>query len=233
MASHLIIRILCAGNSTRLNVISKLKLSNNGGIHIALNNGYLIQFISFTTSCEEAINLNKSLRPDIVLIDAHITGIGSIEATKRITNMTGKTKVIGMSSIDDALYPLSFFKAGATGFIHPHDNINSFLEAICLVKAGGVYKSGLTQKQISSPPSTDLQPFIALTERELQVAAMIAQGVNLTDIAKKLRISVKSIQTYKKRILKQLNLNNDVELSHYAIKHKIILIDHNKEASSQ
>ena len=221
---NLIIRVLCAGSSSRLTMIPSAKVGNDGVIQFGLINNDLVQFIGFTESSEEAIKLTKSQQPDIVLIDAHIDGVGSIEATKRITKMTHNTAVIGISALDDPIYPYYFFNAGAKGFIHANDQINDFLEAIQTVKQGRIYQSALTNAQIRPPISSKRQPFILLTERELQVAILTAEGDHPSLIAKKLNISMKSIQTYKVRILKKLNLSNDVELSHFAIKYKLINI---------
>lgn len=220
----MIIRVLCAGSSSRLTMIPSAKVGNDGVIQFGLINNDLVQFIGFTESSEEAIKLTKSQQPDIVLIDAHIDGVGSIEATKRITKMTHNTAVIGISALDDPIYPYYFFNAGAKGFIHANDQINDFLEAIQTVKQGRIYQSALTNAQIRPPISSKRQPFILLTERELQVAILTAQGDYSSLIAKKLNISMKSIQTYKVRILKKLNLSNDVELSHFAIKYNLIHI---------
>ena len=220
----MIIRVLCAGSSSRLTMIPSAKVGNDGVIQFGLINNDLVQFIGFTESSEEAIKLTKSQQPDIVLIDAHIDGVGSIEATKRITKMTHNTAVIGISALDDPIYPYYFFNAGAKGFIHANDQINDFLEAIQTVKQGRIYQSALTNAQIRPPISSKRQPFILLTERELQVAILTAEGDHPSLIAKKLNISMKSIQTYKVRILKKLNLSNDVELSHFAIKYNLINI---------
>ena len=163
----------------------------------------------------ETLNVGSITRED---------GVGSIEATKRITKMTHNSAVIGISALDDPIYPYYFFNAGAKGFIHANDQINDFLEAIQTVKQGRIYQSALTNAQIRPPISSKRQPFILLTERELQVAILTAQGDHSSLIAKKLNISMKSSQTYKVRILKKLNLSNDVELSHFAIKYNLIHI---------
>lgn len=221
---HLIIRILSAGDSPRLTMVSRSKLSNNGIIQFGLSNNDVVQYIGLTDCSEEAVKLTKSQQPDIVLMDAHIGGIGSIEATKRIIKMRHNPAVIGISTIDDPIYPQFFFNAGAMGFIHANDKINNILNAIQTVKQGRIYQSQLTSAQTQLPISNKSQPFILLTERELQVAMMTAEGDDHKLIAKKLDVSIKSIQTYKTRILKKLNISNDVELSHHAIKHNLIHI---------
>ncbi len=101
----LIIRILCAGTSLRLTMIPSAKVGNDGVIQFCLNNNDLVQFIGITKSSEEAMKLTKSQQPDIVLIDAHIDGVGSIEATKRITKMTHNTAVIGIYAVNEPIYP--------------------------------------------------------------------------------------------------------------------------------
>ncbi len=225
MALGLITRILLAGFSQRLGAAYSVRLANNDVIQFGLTNNEVVQYVGYADSGEEVVKLVKSLRPDIVLINAHIKGIGSLEAIKRIKKMSHKTHIIGFSNIDDGLYASLHFKAGAEGFIHPNHTLNDTLEAIKTVKDGQLYQCELTKSQIQSPPSTDLQPFVALTERELQVATMISQGYNNADIAKKLSISNKSILSYKARVFKKLSLSNDVELSHCALKHNMIIIE--------
>ncbi|MDG2471941.1 MAG: hypothetical protein P8M71_02360 [Pseudomonadales bacterium] len=123
---HLIIRILSPGDSPRLNMVSRSRLSNNGVIQFGLTNNDIVQYIGFTDSSEEAVKLTKSMRPGIVLMDAHIGGIGCIgciEATKRTIKRRYNSAVIGISSIDDPIYPQFFFNVGAMGFIHANNQM--------------------------------------------------------------------------------------------------------------
>ena len=90
MALGLITRILLAGFSQRLGAAYSVRLANNDVIQFGLTNNEVVQYVGYADSGEEVVKLVKSLRPDIVLINAHIKGIGSLEAIKRIKKMSHK-----------------------------------------------------------------------------------------------------------------------------------------------
>ncbi len=176
-------------------------------------------------SGEEALNSVRELQPDIVFMDIRMPGIGGMEATRRILASHPEIKVIVISALSDDIFPTQLLKAGAAGYLTKSGDHREIEEALNTVIDGRVYVSpeiaqllvinGLTSRQEESPLSK-------LSLRELQIAQMITNGHRANDVAGVLKISPKTINTYKYRIFEKLGVSNDVELTLAAVKYGLV-----------
>lgn len=180
-------------------------------------------------SGEEAISLSRELMPDVVLMDVKMPGIGGIEATKRLTALNHNLKVIAVTSCNDELYPSRLLEAGAVAYLTKRTHPDEIILAIRKVVAGDSYLSQEIAQQLAMK-STGTgnyagSPFEQLSERELQIAMMTIRGEKIATIAEQLNLSAKTINTYRYRIFDKFKLSSDVELVHFALKHKMFDVD--------
>lgn len=180
-------------------------------------------------SGEEAITLAHKLNPDVVLMDVKMPGMGGIEATKRLKAQNERLKMIALTSCEDELYPSRLLEAGASAYLTKKSQPDEMIRAIKMVMIGKSYVSQEIAQQLALKNTGAMNyndsPFEQLSERELQIAMMTIRGEKPTDIAKKLNISSKTINSYRYRIFEKFDLSSDVELVHFAIKHKMFDVD--------
>lgn len=175
-------------------------------------------------SGEEAVEQCRALHPDVVLMDAQIPGIGSMEATRRIVrNDLAIGIVVVTLAVDDPVQP-QFLEAGAAGYLTKHCSIEEIADAVRVVAHGERYISADIARQmaLSMLPGSEQSPFDRLSQREVQVMMMVAQGQGVHDISQRLCLSAKTVSTYRYRLFDKLGVENDVELTRLAIRHGIV-----------
>lgn len=174
---------------------------------------------------EEAIAKCRDLKPDIVLIDIKMPGIGGIEATKKMVSIHANVKIIAVTAYDDNLYPERLMQAGAVGYVTKGAGFSEIVTAIKKVVRGDVYISENVAQQLALKnvsQDSNLSPFEKLSQRELQTAMMIASGQKAPDIANTFNVSSKTVNSYRYRIFEKLNINSDVELALLAVKYNFL-----------
>lgn len=174
---------------------------------------------------EEAIAKCRDLKPDIVLIDIKMPGIGGIEATKKMVSIHASVKIIAVTAYDDNLYPERLIQAGAVGYVTKGAGFSEIVTAIKKVVRGDVYISENVAQQLALKnvsQDSNLSPFEKLSQRELQTAMMIASGQKAPDIANTFNVSSKTVNSYRYRIFEKLNINSDVELALLAVKYNFL-----------
>lgn len=183
-----------------------------------------IQIVGQAESGEEAINFARNTFPDIVLLDVNMPGVGGIETTRRLLQIIPTCKVIAVSGLSEEPYPSLLLKAGASGYLTKGTPLHEMLKAIEKVMEGGKYFCADIAEQLANSYLSDTQqsPFDILSERELQVAMMVVNCISAPDIADRLFVSVKTVNTYRYRIFDKLNIDSDVKLTHLAIRHGLI-----------
>lgn len=185
-----------------------------------------IHVIAEAESGEDALALTKQHHPNIVLLDVNMPGIGGIETTRRIVQSAPETRVIAVSGLSEEPYPSLILKAGAKGYITKGAPIDEMIRAIKKVMQGGKYFSADIAEQLASSYLSDQQqsPFDQLSEREMQVAMMVVNCHSAQEIADKLFVSVKTVNTYRYRIFEKLNIDSDVKLTHLALRYNLIQV---------
>lgn len=174
---------------------------------------------------EEAIDLCEKKKPEVVLMDVNMPGIGGIEATRRITHQYPDIHVIAVTALSDDPFPEQLLDAGAKGYLSKGCPAEEMFAAIKNVCEGKHYLSSEVAKKLSLSrfnSSDETSSLKLLSPREMQVMRMIAQGQNNQEISDTLFLSPKTISTYRHRLFEKLDVNNDVELTRYAIKHGVI-----------
>lgn len=187
-------------------------------------NGY--QVVGEAKSGEEAIAQARSLKPDVILMDVKMPGIGGLEATRKILASAAHIKVVAVTACDDDLHPTRLMQAGAVGYVTKGADFAEITDAINKVMRGDLYMSNSIAQQLAlknfGGGKPEESPFEKLSQRELQTAMFIANGQKVNDIAAAFNVSPKTVNSYRYRIFEKLNINSDVELTLLAVKHNFL-----------
>lgn len=183
-----------------------------------------INVIAEAGTGEQAIRIVKELKPDVVLMDVSMPGIGGLEATRKINKSCPETKVIAVTIHDSDPFPVRLLEAGALGYLTKGCDIGNIVDAIRSVYKGNRFLSPEIAQALALTflPGGDKSPFDQLSQREMQVMMMVTEGKCIRDISEQLCLSPKTISTYRYRLYEKLKVENDVELTHLAIRHGII-----------
>ena len=185
--------------------------------------------VDFSIVCEakdgeEAVKYCRKYAPDVVLMDLNMPGMGGMEATRQIMRIGENIRVIGLSMQKEDPIPSQVIQAGAFGFLTKDAESTEMIDAIYKVAAGQKYLSTeIAQRIAMSKLMPDNEnPFVELSGRELDIAMRITRGQKVADIAEQLHIATKTVNTYRYRLFEKLNISTDVELTHLALRHKLI-----------
>lgn len=184
----------------------------------------LIESCDEAKSGLEALELIKKNSFDLVFLDIAMPDMDGLEVLRRIKAIRPNLKVLILSMYSEEQYATRAIKAGADGFMNKSADPEELTKAIEKISRGGKYlPESFTEKIVDlfQKPSQIL-PHERLSEREFQVFKMIAQGKSLVEISKELSISIKTVSTYRARVLEKLNLKNNAEIVNYAIKNSLI-----------
>jgi DNA-binding NarL/FixJ family response regulator len=178
----------------------------------------------------EAANANEVLEKvrrepwDIVLLDITMPGRGGLEVLKDLKRERGKLPVLVLSMHPEDQFGVRVLKAGAAGYMTKDTAPEELVKAIRKVCGGGRYVSPLLAEQLAIRLDSD-EPrsrHELLSDREYQVMCLLASGKRVGDIAKDLALSVKTISTYRLRILEKMRFKTNAELTRYALDHGLI-----------
>lgn len=172
----------------------------------------------------EAIKMVQTESFDLIFLDIAMPQINGLETFKRIKAIKPDTKILFLSMYPEEQYAIRAMKMGANGYLTKSVDPEELTKAINKIIKGGKYlPDSFSDKLIYYlQKPEEIQPHEKLSEREFQVFLMIAQGKSLIEISKELAISIKTVSTYRARILEKLDLKSNAEIINYAIKHKLI-----------
>ena len=183
-----------------------------------------IEVVAEADSGEQAVMQAREIKPDVILMDLSMPGIGGLEATRKITRSMPDAKIIAVTIHEDDPFPARLLEAGAVGYLTKGCDVREIIKAIKSVYRGGQYLTpDVAQKlALSLVHHRDKAPLEELTQREIQVMLMIVKGEPNKPISEKLCLSPKTTSTYRYRLFEKLDVANDVELTRYAIRYGLI-----------
>ena len=171
------------------------------------------------TACEQV----PGLRPDVVVVDVSMPGLGGAQATERLRRECPAVKVLALTVHEDNGYLRRLLAAGAAGYVLKRAAAEELIHAIRAVAAGGIYiDPSLAGKVIGSfvrkpRPEGVPQPALELSDREAAVVRLIAAGYSNKEIGTRLELSARTVETYKARALEKLGLQSRADLVRYAL----------------
>jgi DNA-binding NarL/FixJ family response regulator len=170
----------------------------------------------------EALRLVADTQPDMAVVDISLKTGNGIDLIKRITDRNDRVRMLVWSMHSESLYAERALRAGALGYINKDQATDKIVEAIRRVLDGKVYLSDAMAEKLlhrtvgGGRKGATRSTLDALADRELEVFRLIGQGVKTAEIAQRLHLSVKTVETYRDRIRQKLDLSDGTELAHYA-----------------
>lgn len=160
---------------------------------------------------------------DVALLDITMPGMGGLEALKRIKTLSPQLPVLMLSIHTEDQFAVRCLKAGASGYLTKASAPEELVKAIRRVVGGRKYISTDLAEKLAMGLGVNprLLPHERLSDREFQVLSMIARGMTVTDVARDLRLSVKTVSTYRTRVIEKMGMANNAELIAYAVKNNL------------
>jgi len=183
-----------------------------------------IDVVAEGNSGEDAIQICRDQKVDVLLMDIKMPGIGGYGAVRTLSRINTDVSILIISVHADDMYPTRLLQAGAKGYMTKAASRSDMVRAIRSIYQGQHYISPEIANMIALKQIGDKSEnvFEQLSERELQVCLKIISGRKPQDIAEEFHLSAKTINSYRYRVFEKLGISNDVELTHLAIKHGII-----------
>lgn len=208
------IRVLLADDHAMVRAGLKEILADTGDIAVAAE----------ATNGHEVLERVRAADYDVAVLDLSMPGRGGIELIKQVKDEKPKLRILVLTMHSEGQYAVRALKAGAAGYLTKESAAEQLVAAIRRIAAGGAYVSPETAERLALDAGArpDAAPHTQLSDREFQVFRMIADGRSVSEIAKQLSLSVKTVSTHKTRILHKMGLANQAELIRYALEHKLL-----------
>lgn len=184
------------------------------GLRMILANHTDIEVIGEAQSGETALPEIRRLRPNVVLCDLHLSGISGLEVTERLSKGNCGARIVIVSVLEDGPMPKRLIEAGAFGYVGKSGDASELLRAVREVGRGKRYLSNAIAQNIAlAGIGGSDSPFDTLSPRELEVALLLGQGLRQEEIAKRLNLSAKTINTHKSRLFEKLDITDNIALA--------------------
>ncbi|MCD4779347.1 MAG: response regulator transcription factor [Candidatus Omnitrophica bacterium] len=194
------------------------------GLKQILNDAGHIQVTAEADNGSEVLALIKKKIFDVILLDISMPGKGGIDTLKQISDMKKHPPVLIISTHPEEQYAIRSIRAGAAGYITKISETSKLIGAIEKVASGRKYISETLAERLAYDIGLDKKRPLheTLSDREYEVFCKIASGKTVSEIANEMALSVKTISTYRARILEKTNMKNNAEITHYAIKNNLV-----------
>jgi DNA-binding NarL/FixJ family response regulator len=171
-----------------------------------------------------AVELTLKLRPDVVVVDMAMPGLNGVDAAREITRASPQTGIILLTGLPDARLALDALRAGVRGFVMKTQGCEDLFEAIHQVWEGGLYLSpGASRAVVDACTAADNElRRDRLSPREREVVCLVAEGQSTKQIAQRLKISTKTAEFHRGRIMGKLKIHNTAGLVRYAIREGMV-----------
>ncbi len=176
------------------------------------------------TNGREALELVRAGDIDVLLLDLSMPGQGGVEALAAIKSRFPDTRVLILSAFAEAHYATALLRQGASGYINKEADQEDIVKSIRIVDLGLRYISPLVAELLADSMANGLERPLheGLSARELQVFIRLAKGETIGDMAESMFLSIKTVSTYRTRVLEKLKLNTNSDLTHYALTNGLI-----------
>jgi two-component system, NarL family, invasion response regulator UvrY len=193
------------------------------GVRRLLEQEPLFEVIGEAESGEKAYQILAELKPDVMVMDLSMPGMGGLEAIRRILMRYEKAKILVLSMHEDLSFANQALKLGARGYLTKNTLADDLVKSIETVTQGDVFLSDeIAKKMAMQSISGNQDPVHELSAREFEIFRLLAEGLDIDAIASTLNISSKTVSNYQTMIKQKLDINTPIELIRYAIKVGVI-----------
>jgi two-component system, NarL family, invasion response regulator UvrY len=194
------------------------------GLKEALSKDPDVELVGEADDGRKVLELARKRRWDLVVLDLMMPGRDGLEVLQELRRERPKLPILILSAHPEDQLAIRLLKSGAAGFLSKNKAPEILLAAIRKIAGGGKYISDtLAEKVVLEWESNANEaPHVSLSNREYQVLRMVATGMSPKEIARALYLSVRTVSTYRARVLEKMKMKSDAELIRYALKHKII-----------
>src|SRR3954468_24462481 len=207
---------------TRIFIVDDHPLLRRGLAEL-INRETDMMFCGEAEDSPSALKAIAQVKPDLVIVDISLKGYNGIELIKNIKAFDQKIQVLVLSMHDESIYAMRVLKAGAKAYVMKQEVVDKVMEAIRRIRSGKVFVSEkvasrmLDQVVVGGDPAPD-SPVDLLSDRELEIVNMIGSGLPTREIAAKLHISIKTVESHRARIKEKLNLHNAIQLVQFCVR---------------
>ncbi len=193
------------------------------GLTMLINDERDMSVCGGSDSATETVAMIRSLRPDVAIVDISLPDGSGLDLIRDMHLTAPAMPILALSMHDELLYAERALRAGASGYVMKREATDRVLTALRRVMGGEIYlsepmASRILHKLVRPGETKDVSPTQSLTSREFEVFNLIAAGVGPSDIAKKLSLSVKTVETHRQRIKDKLGIKSGAELIRYAMR---------------
>jgi len=187
-----------------------------------------IEVVGEASDGQEALDLVDRLKPGVVVMDISMPGMSGIEATQHVKERFPGVNVLALTMHEDESYVFKLLRAGASGYVLKRAAAQDLVQAVRAAAKGEAFLYPSVARKVVEDylkrveTGEDRERYDGLTEREKEILTVIAQGLSNQQIAQKLYISIKTVQTHRAHILEKLGLHDRTELVRYAIRKGLI-----------
>lgn len=199
------------------------------GLKLLLQRNQDLLVVGEAADGEQTIQLFEQLQPDILLLDLSMPAMDGIECLKEIKSRYPEAKVIALTMHEDENYIKRAMQAGASAYVHKSAADTDLFKAIEAVQAGDIYLSQQDSKLLlqvllnrQQEAIDEKAPYVLLSPREREVLRLVAHGYSLAEVADRLSLSIKTVDTYKVRLMEKLKATKRSELVSYALKYGLL-----------
>jgi two-component system invasion response regulator UvrY len=195
------------------------------GLRRILDEASDMKVIDEASNGRELIEKVQAHRPDIVLLDISMPGMDGLDVTKQLRSLFPELPILILTVHPARQYALRILRAGAKGYLDKQAAPEELIGAVRKVCAGRRYLSPEVSEELALQligEGANFSPVESLSDRELQVLCLIAKGRKTKEIAEELCLSIKTVNTYRSRILGKLHLRNSADLTRFAIKNSLV-----------
>ncbi|HXG12490.1 MAG TPA: response regulator transcription factor [Gemmataceae bacterium] len=176
----------------------------------------------------EAVRLVERLQPDVLVLDLMLPGLNGLEVTRHVARRFPRTRIVILSMHSNEAYVVEALRAGATGYVLKESGAEDLVQAIRQAALGRRYLSPSISETalgayVQMTESTPLDPYQTLTFREREVLQLTAEGHSAAEIAERLFISRRTVETHRANLMRKLGVRNQKELTRYAVQRGILI----------
>lgn len=200
------------------------------GIKSALQEHPEFEVVGEAVDGLEAVEFAKSLKPNIVIMDISMPNLSGIEATRQIKALNPGNQIVIYTMHSDKEFVIDLFKAGISAYVLKEDPLSDLILALKAVEGGGTYFSTMAPTILArhmeemEEKSTSKNSFDTLSQREMEVFQLLAEGKRIKEIAKQLFISPKTVESHKYNIMEKLQAASVIDLTKIAIRKNLIKV---------